>query len=93
MAHNKTNIPSQISFRGELANISANDPRNTLNGETNVYIDDFEGLKLILILKDLMHGIFRVSQLMGFKALIQKVLKVVMLALNLHGTLLIKFLF
>ena len=26
----KTNIPSQISFRGELANIDANDPRNTL---------------------------------------------------------------
>lgn len=40
----KTTIPSQISFRGELARLAANDPRNTLlNGETNVYIDDFEG--------------------------------------------------
>ena len=40
----ETNIPSQISFRGEVANLAANDPRNTqLNGETNVYIDDFEG--------------------------------------------------
>ena len=40
----KTNVPSQISFRGEVANLAANDPRNTqLNGETNVYIDDFEG--------------------------------------------------
>ncbi len=40
----KTNISSQISFRGEVANIAAKDPRNTqINGETNVYIDDFEG--------------------------------------------------
>ena len=40
----RTSIPSQISFRGEVASINANDPRNTrLNGETNVYIDDFEG--------------------------------------------------
>ena len=48
----KTNIPSQISFRGELANISANDPRNTLlNGETNVYIDDFEGAQTNIDIK------------------------------------------
>ena len=40
----QSNIPSQISFRGEVANLGAKDPRNTqLNGETNVYIDDFEG--------------------------------------------------
>ena len=40
----ETILPSQISFRGEVANLAANDPRNTqLNGETNVYIDDFEG--------------------------------------------------
>ncbi|MEK9613508.1 MAG: cell surface protein SprA, partial [Flavobacteriaceae bacterium] len=40
----KTNVPSQISFRGEVASLAAQDPRNTLlNGETNVYIDDFEG--------------------------------------------------
>ena len=40
----QTNIPSQLSFRGEVANLAAKDPRNTqLNGETNVYIDDFEG--------------------------------------------------
>ena len=39
-----TNVISQLSFRGEVANLTANDPRNTkLNGETNVYIDDFEG--------------------------------------------------
>ena len=40
----KSTIPSQISFRGEVASLAAKDPRNTqLNGETNVYIDDFEG--------------------------------------------------
>ena len=40
----KTNTPSMISFRGEVANLAANNPRNTeINGETNVYIDDFEG--------------------------------------------------
>ncbi|MDA9642894.1 cell surface protein SprA, partial [bacterium] len=40
----ESTIPSQISFRGEVASLAAKDPRNTqLNGETNVYIDDFEG--------------------------------------------------
>jgi len=40
----KTEVPSQISFRGEVAKLAASNPRNTLlNGETTVYIDDFEG--------------------------------------------------
>ena len=48
----KTNIPSQLSFRGEMANLAANDPRNTqLNGETNVYIDDFEGAQTNIDIK------------------------------------------
>jgi cell surface protein SprA len=48
----KTNVPSQISFRGEVANLSANDPKNTqLNGETNVYIDDFEGAQTNIDIK------------------------------------------
>ena len=48
----KTNIPSQISFRGEIANLAANDPKNTqLNGETNVYIDDFEGAQTNIDIK------------------------------------------
>ena len=48
----KTNTPSQLSFRGEVANLVANDPRNTqLNGETNVYIDDFEGAQTNIDIK------------------------------------------
>ena len=48
----KTNIPSQISFRGEVASLAANNPINTqLNGETNVYIDDFEGAQTNLDVK------------------------------------------
>jgi cell surface protein SprA len=48
----KTNTPSQLSFRGEMANLVANDPRNTLlNGETNVYIDDFEGAQTNIDIK------------------------------------------
>ena len=40
----ETTAPSQISFRGEVASLIAGDPRNTqLQGETNVYLDDFEG--------------------------------------------------
>ena len=47
-----TEIPSQISFRGEVANLAANNPRNTLlNGETNVYIDDFEGAQTNIDIK------------------------------------------
>ena len=48
----KTNVPSQISFRGEVASLAAKDPRNTqLNGETNVYIDDFEGAQTNIDIK------------------------------------------
>ena len=48
----KTNIPSQISFRAEVASLAAQDPRNTqLNGETNVYIDDFEGAQTNIDIK------------------------------------------
>ncbi|MDG2109240.1 MAG: cell surface protein SprA [Flavobacteriaceae bacterium] len=48
----ETNTPSQLSFRGEVANLAANDPRNTqLNGETNVYIDDFEGAQTNIDIK------------------------------------------
>ena len=40
----ETTAPSRISFRGEIASLIAGDPRNTqLEGETNVYLDDFEG--------------------------------------------------
>ncbi|MGB2171719.1 MAG: cell surface protein SprA [Flavobacteriaceae bacterium] len=40
----ETTVPSQISFRGEVASLIAGDPKNTkLEGETNVYLDDFEG--------------------------------------------------
>ena len=39
-----TDARSQIAFRGEVASLIAGDPRNTqLQGETNVYLDDFEG--------------------------------------------------
>ncbi len=48
----KTNTPSMISFRGEVANLAANNPRNTeINGETNVYIDDFEGAQTNIDIK------------------------------------------
>ena len=48
----KTSIPSLLSFRGEAANLNANDPRNSqLNGETNVYIDDFEGAQTNIDIK------------------------------------------
>ena len=47
-----SNVPSQISFRGEVARLAAQDPRNTqLNGETNVYIDDFEGAQTNIDIK------------------------------------------
>ena len=40
----RTNTPSMLSFRGEIANLIAGKPKNTqLQGESNVYIDDFEG--------------------------------------------------
>lgn len=40
----ETDVPSRISFRGEVARFIAGKPRNTqLEGQTNVYLDDFEG--------------------------------------------------
>ena len=40
----QTDIPSTLSFRGEVASLVSGNPRNTnLDGEANVYIDDFEG--------------------------------------------------
>ena len=66
----KTNVPSLLSFRGELAHLIAGKPKNTqLNGETNVYIDDFEERKPILTLKGLTPGNFPVSLLKILKAL------------------------
>ena len=48
----KTNVPSLLSFRGELAHLIAGKPKNTqLNGETNVYIDDFEGAQTNIDIK------------------------------------------
>ena len=41
-----------LSFRGELAHLIAGKPKNTqLNGETNVYIDDFEGAQTNIDIK------------------------------------------
>ena len=40
----ETTVPSRISFRGEVATFIAGNPKNTqLEGEANVYLDDFEG--------------------------------------------------
>ncbi|MGA0373235.1 MAG: cell surface protein SprA [Flavobacteriaceae bacterium] len=48
----KTNVPSILSFRGEVANLIAGKPKNTqLQGETNVYIDDFEGAQTNIDIK------------------------------------------
>ncbi len=48
----QTNVPSSLSFRGEVAHLIAGKPRNTqLNGETNVYIDDFEGAQTNIDIK------------------------------------------
>ncbi len=39
-----TVAPSRLSFRGEVASFIAGNPQNTqLEGEANVYLDDFEG--------------------------------------------------
>ena len=47
-----TNVPSMLSFRGEIANLIAGKPKNTqLQGETNVYIDDFEGAQTNIDIK------------------------------------------
>ena len=48
----ETTAPSQISFRGEIASLIAGDPRNTqLQGETTVYLDDFEGAQTTIDVK------------------------------------------
>ena len=48
----KSSTPSQLSFRGEVAALRARNPRNTqLQGETNVYIDDFEGAQTNIDIK------------------------------------------
>ena len=45
-------VKSQISFRAEIASLIANNPRNTeINGESNVYIDDFEGAQTNIDIK------------------------------------------
>ncbi len=47
-----TNMPSILSFRGEVANLIAGKPKNTqLQGESNVYIDDFEGAQTNIDIK------------------------------------------
>ena len=47
-----TNVPSILSFRGEIANLIAGKPKNTqLQGESNVYIDDFEGAQTNIDIK------------------------------------------
>ena len=47
-----TNVPSILSFRGEVANLIAGRPKNTqLQGESNVYIDDFEGAQTNIDIK------------------------------------------
>ena len=47
-----TNVSSRLSFRGEIANLVAGKPKNTqLNGESNVYIDDFEGAQTNIDIK------------------------------------------
>lgn len=47
-----TDVPSMLSFRGEIANLIAGKPKNTqLQGESNVYIDDFEGAQTNIDIK------------------------------------------
>ena len=48
----KTEAPSRISFRGEIASLRAGNPRNTqLQGEATVYVDDFEGAQTTIDVK------------------------------------------
>ncbi|MBN09602.1 MAG: cell surface protein SprA [Flavobacteriaceae bacterium] len=48
----QSDIPSILSFRGEVASLISGNPRNTkLDGETNVYIDDFEGAQTNIDIK------------------------------------------
>jgi cell surface protein SprA len=47
-----TEVPSLLSFRGEVAHLIAGNPKNTqLQGESNVYIDDFEGAQTNIDIK------------------------------------------
>ena len=48
----ETEVPSRLSFRGEIASLKAGNPRNAqLQGEANVYIDDFEGAQTTIDIK------------------------------------------
>ena len=48
----QSDIPSTLSFRGEVASLISGNPRNTnLDGEANVYIDDFEGAQTNIDIK------------------------------------------
>ena len=48
----QSDIPSRLSFRGEMASLISGNPRNTnLDGEANVYIDDFEGAQTNIDIK------------------------------------------
>ena len=48
----QSDVPSTMSFRGELASLISGNPRNTnLDGEANVYIDDFEGAQTNIDIK------------------------------------------
>ena len=52
-----TNVPSMLSFRGEVANLISGKPKNTqLQGESNVYIDDFEGAQTNIDIKGFNSG-------------------------------------
>ena len=48
----QSDIPSSLSFRGEMASLISGNPKNTnLDGEANVYIDDFEGAQTNIDIK------------------------------------------
>ncbi len=48
----QSDIPSRLSFRGEIASLISGNPKNTnLDGEANVYIDDFEGAQTNIDIK------------------------------------------
>lgn len=44
-----TDVPSNLSFRGEFAYLSPNSPKNAdFQGETTTYLDDFEGAQALI---------------------------------------------
>ena len=48
----ETDVPSNLSFRAEVASLIAGNPKNTeLQGESSVYIDDFEGAQTNIDIK------------------------------------------